>query len=388
MQQNEEKIFSARQKIRQLRLVSSILHLGLLLVVAFIGFATLPNWGVKQNFSQDSQIELRTDRQLLLESLDRIARYQYYYKELYGKYTREIPRLHLPSNLTLGTWETVRRKYEISVLELQGNRFLLLATGIRNGDRIIVDQSFRVSANFVLPSPAKGYLLEEADRLIQSKNKGLNPVSGVVSGFWELESPAENGDSWVAVGAKNPVAGVRRYEEIVKVNIFDLVSDKLNAAMSESKESKRILASVSKSALLSEDEKEVLTIGDVQEWLLAARQAQHVYRREKGDFAKKWEELDSVSNFDFTGKIAKAKNIRVLPIELIPQPSSYRLIVEGTSGDLMGEQFIMDENGSMRQVRYTEALIQQLQETTNVLENTLKFQINPVKERGKDQKLP
>jgi hypothetical protein len=71
------------------------------------------------------------------------------------------------------------------------------------------------------------------------------------------------------------------------------------------------------------------------------------------------------------------RNVRVHPIELSGQgkSSGYRLTLEGTTGDLMGEQFVIDDTGTMRQVRYTESLIQQLQSNTNLLEN---FQINPI----------
>jgi hypothetical protein len=124
--------------------------------------------------------------------------------------------------------------------------------------------------------------------------------------------------------------------------------------------------------------KEVLAPTDVQEWLESARLAQHVHKREHGHFAKRWEQLDSVSDYHFAERMKAVKNIRVHPIELSNDEKEFHFTLEGTNGDLMGEQFVMDRTGSMRQVRYTDALIHQLQEGTNLLENTFHFQINPI----------
>jgi hypothetical protein len=136
--------------------------------------------------------------------------------------------------------------------------------------------------------------------------------------------------------------------------------------------------------ILSEDAprsgmfKENLSPNDVEEWLENARLAQHVYLKERGHYAKRWEQLDQVSDYHFLERMKLAKNIRVHPIELESDEREFHLTLEGTSGDLMGEKFVMDLTGSMRQVRYTEALIHQLQEGTNLLESA--FRINPVEE--------
>ena len=124
--------------------------------------------------------------------------------------------------------------------------------------------------------------------------------------------------------------------------------------------------------------KEALTPSDVQEWLEAARLAQHIHKRERGVFARRWEQLDLVSEYHFEERMKYAKNVRVHPIEVSLDERDFHFTIEGTNGDLMGEQFVMDRSGSMRQIRYTDALIHQLQEGTNLLENTFHFQINPI----------
>ena len=129
-------------------------------------------------------------------------------------------------------------------------------------------------------------------------------------------------------------------------------------------------------------------MAEVKNWLEAAHFAQHVYRKEKGSFAKRWEDLDSVSDFHFAERMRIVKNIRVHPVDLGVDQESFHLTLEGTAGDLLGEQFVVDTGGTVRQVRYTEALIQQLQETTAILQNTFHFQINPIVEDSAQKSKP
>jgi hypothetical protein len=152
-------------------------------------------------------------------------------------------------------------------------------------------------------------------------------------------------------------------------SIFASVREQVQSRMGP--EPARELASVGGASRF----KEVLGAGEVVEWLNAAHLAQHVHLRERGRFARRWEELDNISDYHFADRMKSVKNVRVHPIGL--ESNGYQLTLEGTSGDLLGEQFVMDQSGSVRQVRYTETLIQQLQETTNILEN---FQINPIVE--------
>jgi len=332
-------------------------------------------------------------RQLLVEALDRLVRYQHYFHDIHGRFTRDIARLSLPNRLASGDLEQLRRNFEISVIEVQPKRFLLLATGVSSADRVTVDESHRLNANFVVPPPTRAYLLEEADRMLNLKAQGMPPQDGIYSSYWQLEKAPED-QSWVAMGVRQPVVGERRdfQGERALASIFAAVSERVKMKMggvatAPQESEKAQTAEEAEAQALAELEapkanmfKEVLAASDVQEWLERARLAQHVHMRELGRYARKWENLDVVSDYHFAERMKVAKNIRVHPIALNADATDFQLTLEGTSGDMMGEQYLMDRSGSMRQVRYTEALIHQLQEGTNILENTFHFQINPIVE--------
>jgi hypothetical protein len=305
-------------------------------------------------------------RQLLIEALDKMARYQKYYNEIHGRFTRDISRLAIPDQLSAGKRDLLDRDYEISVLEVRPNRFILLATGTNSSDRVTIDESHRLNANFVLPAPSRSYLFQEADRLLRLRAHGLPAEGGVFSRYWDFAT--DEAKEWVAVGLRTPVLGVKRGMEGEGNSIFASVREQVQSRMGDPAREPAALGVPGRF-------KDILESRDVNEWLNAAHLAQHVHLREKGRFARRWEELDSVSDYHFADRIKSVKNLRVHPIEL--ETKGYQLTLEGTSGDLLGEQFVMDQSGSVRQVRYTETLIQQLQETTNILEN---FQINPIVE--------
>ena len=379
-----QELFSARQRIRRWKAVASAFHLLSVAVSILCILLALP-YVESRNANQITQEwkEEQESRQMLIETLDRLVRYQRYFHDIYGRYTRDLSRILLPNRLATGDLEQLRRSYEISVIEVQPKRFLILATGIKNTDRITVDESHRLNANFSVPAPSRAYLLEEADRLLGLRAQGLETMEGFFSGYWEIGKGADD-QSWFAVGLKNPVRGERRelQGEKALANIFAVVSEKLKNAMSPSGDG-HAPASVNDDAVSSEIVhialfKEALTPSDVQEWLEAARLAQHIHKRERGVFARRWEQLDLVSEYHFEERMKYAKNVRVHPIEVSLDERDFHFTIEGTNGDLMGEQFVMDRSGSMRQIRYTDALIHQLQEGTNLLENTFHFQINPI----------
>jgi hypothetical protein len=312
-------------------------------------------------------------RQLLLEAMDKLARYQRHYRELHGRFTRDLARLSLPAQLASGSQEALRRNYELSVLEVRPNRFLLLATGLDNPDRVTIDENHRINANFVLPPPSRAYLYEEADRLMRLRAQGQASGEGLFSRYWKVD-PAES-LGWVAVGQRNPVLGERRELSSGREvsSLFTSVREKTQNRIIRGRfPSGRAPAA---DAGAHERYKGVLAVSDVKEWLAAAHLAQHLHFRERGQFAQRWEELDGVSDYGFANRMRAVKNLRVHPIELVAGMEGYRLTLEGTTGELLGEQFVIDRSGSVRQVRYTETLIQQLQETTSILEN---FQINPI----------
>lgn len=361
----EPELFTSRQRIRRLKAVSGVSHLSSLAFLVLSILWILPQLDSRDAKQINQEIKERLgSRQLLMEALDKLARYQIYYNELHGRFTRDLDRLALPSKLASGTLEELKREYEISVLEVRPNRFLILATGNQGTDRVTMDESHRVNANFVLPPPARPYLLEEADRMLRLKAMDKVAVEGFYSRYWKLVSKEEN--RWEALGQKNPVMGERHEIEATRevASIFSTVSEQVKQHMGEK-------------PAANAGAKEELNPSEVTEWLNRARLAQHIYKREKGHYARRWEELDAVANYNFAERIKTVKNLRVNPIEIEAEDRGFRMVLEGTSGDLMGEQFVMDMSGSVRQVRYTEALIQQLQQTTNILDN-LHFQINPV----------
>jgi len=384
-------LFSARMRIRRWKSIAGVFHLlsvaGFILCVLWV----LPIVASKTDQQLTQEWRARQEsRQLLLEALDRLVRYQHYFHEIQGRYTRDIARLSLPSRLASGDLEQLRRNFEISVVEVQPKRFLLLATGVNNADRVTVDESHRLNANFVVPPPTRAYLLEEAARLLNLRAQGHKPQEGIYSQYWQVERAQED-QSWVAIGVRNPVEGERRefQGERALASIFAAVSERVKSTMggvaspllpAETAEEQAAESAVELEVPRANIFKETLSPSDVQEWLERARLAQHVHKRELGSYARKWENLDGVSDYHFTERMKVAKNIRVHPISLNSDSSDFQLTLEGTSGDMMGEQFLMDRSGSMRQVRYTEALIHQLQEGTNILENTFRFQINPIVE--------
>ncbi|MGZ3711255.1 MAG: hypothetical protein ACXVBE_05840 [Bdellovibrionota bacterium] len=382
MDTREKDLFSVRDKIRRWKSLSGIFHLLSVSLLVLSLLWTLPRFAEKSVLQVSEELKLRESRrQLLVEVLDKTVRYEKYFGETHGRFTRDLSRLLLPGHYASGSREEIQQSYEISVLETLPNRFIILATGIDSSDRITIDESHRLSANFVLPPPARAYLLEEADRILRLRAQGLEPESGLYSRYWNIErSGDEHPGVFTAFGTRTPVLGEKRELEGQSEpnSIFAAVSEQVKQRMGMATE--RGLASLARNEglLPSSPYKENLGVQEVREWLEAGRFAQEIYRREKGEIARRWEDLDLVSDFHFADRMRAVKNIRVHPVDVGADRKTYRLTLEGTAGDLMGEQFVVDQEGVVRQVRYTEALIQQLQETTAILQNTFSFQINPV----------
>ncbi len=378
------KLFSARQRIRRWKSIAGAFHLLSVAGFVFCLLWTLPLLDSKSDLQLSQEWkEQQEARQMLIEALDRLVRYQHYFHDITGRYTRDLSRLSLPSRLASGDLEQLRRAYEVSVIEVQPKRFLLLATGVKNTDRVTIDESHHLSANFAVPPPTRAYLLEEADRVLGLRSQGIETEEGLFSQYWQYAKGADD-QSWVAVGVRKPVVGERRefQGERALASIFQQVSERVKGSMGAEKDGPSPASAEEPDLSLdmprSGPFKEILAPSDVEEWLETARLAQHVHQQEHGHYAKRWEQLDQVSDYHFVERMKVAKNIRVHPIELSSDERDFHFTLEGTSGDLMGEQFVMDRTGSMRQVRYTEALIHQLQEGTNLLENA--FRINPVEE--------
>src|SRR3989344_2080412 len=208
-QWNDFDLFSARERIRRLKSLSWVFHL---FTVAGLVISTLwliPNFTQRSLFEVNSELQNRyIARQLLLETLDKLARYQQFFHELNGRYTQDLSRLSLPKRLASGNRTELDAHYEISVIEAHPNRFLLLAAGICNSDRITGDERLRLNANFILPPLSRAYLFEEADRILRLKAQGETPDEGLLDRYWQVS--AEGGQAWVAIGKRDPVLGERR----------------------------------------------------------------------------------------------------------------------------------------------------------------------------------
>lgn len=363
------KIFRVRGRLRRMRAWASFFHLACIVALVGLALSLYPRSAdslIARNNRESREAELR---QRLVEVLDTVMRYEHYYREVHGRFTRDLDRLGLPLESGAGRLAEVRRAYEISVLEIGGDRLTLLATGARQ-DRVTIDERHRVHANFILPPPSKYALYEEASRQIAARRAGRAVPEGVYTPYWRLERGEENGDFfYTAVGVRQPVLGERHSGLVIErtpSSLFSTVSEQLRSRLNpESRKPSAIGPG------------EQFTAEDVQLFLAEARQAMHVYKREKGVWAKRWEDLDAVTGFRFLERKAKAANVKISAVEL--EDAGYRITVDGISGDLLGEQFALDQSGTIRQVRYTEALIQQLEESTALLKSALRFQVSETK---------
>ncbi len=370
MKEKLATIFSTRDRIKRVKFWGGIFHL-LSVALCLLGALSLyPHGAFQKNFElQEKSANLIRSRQQLMEAMDKLVRYEDYYRELHGRYTRDLSRLFLPEKLSTGSWEDVRRHYEISALDVQGNHLLMLAQGVDRPDRATIDERHRFSVNFAVPTPSKSYLYEEADRAIRLSKKGKLDNASLAAGFWTITKEKEDsGDHYYATGVRGIVVGERHeergYNSREIASIFTAVSEQVKNHMAATEEKVPAAAG------------SVFDASDVGDYLRSARDAEHIFKRERGHYARKWEELDSVTGFHFQERQQRAENIRVHPIDVKQDDSDFHLVIEGTSGELLGEKFMMEEAGEIREMRYTDALINQLQESTQLLESASKFQIS------------
>jgi hypothetical protein len=362
IKENEGKAVSleGRSRIKTMRTWGSICHMFSIVILILGAVIVLPvvDGGMVGIVNLDSQVVSR--RQMLLEGLDKIVRYQHYYRETQGGFTRDLARLGLPKVLSQGDFSQVHASYEVSVLEASDKRLVILATG--KNDRVTMDERFRISANFILPPANKKYLLEEANRMLQLSAIGQEHAQGLYTSYWKLESrPLAEGRGLSIVGIHTPVVGDRheldRPEGRALASIFNDVGDKLrNKFAAKSFQPKQNLQ---------------LDASHVRDWLRRIYLAQFNYKKETGFFATSIEELD------LSGDLQKYANVvRILPIEI--NATGYRVSLEGLSGSILGEQFVLDQTGQVKQIRYTETIISKLQESSQILQGALPFQITEV----------
>ncbi len=87
---SSQPAFRIRARIRRWRFWGSLFHLGTLLLAVVALALSLPKSGVLLGGESVRQAELRQE---LMQYLDRLVRYEHYYRELNGRFTRDLTRL-------------------------------------------------------------------------------------------------------------------------------------------------------------------------------------------------------------------------------------------------------------------------------------------------------
>lgn len=214
----------------------------------------------------------------LVETLDRLVAYEHYYRSVYGHFTQRLSRLGyaLPVELT--------DTYEIHVSEASRGRLVICATSEINGqilDRVSIDQSYVVRANFTLPEPRTEHLKALAFKQLRALRDAPAGAAqadleerGVFSGYFQFETHQDLGGRKIAsaVGIKPPVVGLR-----LELGTEDL--EVADAAKTGQKPS-----------------------GSVMSTLEEAYLAQRIFRGEMGRYAKSWSELSKIAAFRFEDK--------------------------------------------------------------------------------------
>lgn len=361
-------------------------HLGAVVLVLVLSSIYPPNW-VAQSQGAAASEEASRIRQLLIESLDTYARYQQYHREVYGRFARDLRNLGVPENASGGKLDELRRYYEISVMEANTKRFLILASaqpavsvelGLR-ADRVTIDERYRLNANFPLPPMNRKYLADAADRILGLKLRGRSPELGLGGDFWTFEQHQDvDRQRWIAVGRRGAAVGTLR-----QASFENDTSRTLASIFTQVK--KRIeTRAVRKSAAPTGPEFDVAAMNFL---LSDARFAQHVHFREKGYYTDQWENLDLVTGFRLSERATQAGNVALEPIELVA--SGFTMRLKATSGPLLGEVFAINEVGLIKQIRFSDVLVKELKNSAEILGNPTRFQISEVKRAGlPDQRQP
>lgn len=364
----DAKIFQRRGQFRFLHLWGSVIHLFSLVVLFVFAVTQYPqetSFEAKQRVRKSRQevVQMRRD---LLELLDRIVRYQKYYKQIYGQYTRDIKRLGLPQKFFSGDWKRLHERYEISVADIGPSKLLVLAIAASDRvgdadiqhDRIVMDERLRVNANFQIPALSRSYLLEEVNRRLRLFAFGMQSLPGLADSYWRItRSTIEAKKS--AIGLQAPVRG----ERVV------LPAKQRSVASIFVETTKRIRSIKWEDKAISPQNKVAADLHQIKSLLFKARFAQHVYRQETGRYARRWQDLDRFNGFGFRTIASQLNNVKLQPLEA--DTKTFMVSLKGTSGNLLGEIFSINEKGTLKQIRFSKQLIDQLQQSTEWLEKNL-----------------
>jgi hypothetical protein len=150
-------------------------------------------------------------RRELLEALDRLVYLENDYHSVFGYYTQVLNHAGFSVSARLA------RHYEIRVEAVSKSHFQVSAFSEEQGkiqDRVWVDQLFRVTSNFPMPSPSAEYLKLRASQrvkwLVNQDPDHLPAEKGIFTGYfrYEIRKDSDNRPVAVAVGIRSPVLGV------------------------------------------------------------------------------------------------------------------------------------------------------------------------------------
>lgn len=248
-------------------------------------------------------------RQELLETLDRLAAYEGYYRSVYGHYTKILGRTGLSISPRLA------EAYDIRVQEASRDRFLILASSERDGrlaDFVSVDHLHRVHANFRLPEPSSDYLRQHAERQLRRLAREGRPErfreSGIFQGYFRFDARLNSNGERVAVaqGIAGPVKGLEFELDSKTLVARDAQGTELDWAAREQRPQSSVVAGW-KNAAPTTGEHPVprasrsltASFAGLKGALEEVYLAQRIFRGETGRYARNWEELARVANFRF-----------------------------------------------------------------------------------------
>lgn len=249
-----------------------------------------------------------SNRQELIENLDRIVAYQHYFHSVYGHFTKVLNKIgfHIPQGLT--------QLYEIRVVEASSDRLLISAFSESEGkvtDLVSIDQDFQIHANFKVPEPRLEYLKAQASRhlrLLSEAPKGQRvEEQGVFKGFFQFVRRTQDSSqsSWIAIGIRNPVDGIE-----IKLDSSQTGQEPVLNATWDELEKVEPATDSAKTGQMDSDHNPGLE----EETFLA----QQIFKGEIGRYAKSWEELSRIANFKFEGKDQYGE-----PLPISPTASSH-----------------------------------------------------------------
>ncbi len=185
----------------------------------FVIFALLTSslswWeGALKGLRNGSGDGLAVQRREIVEFLDRVVAWENSYRSVSGKFSAswEESGVILP--------RTLREAYQLDVLAASATEFKLAAIA-RNprpepGDRIEVDQAYRVNATFAIPAPRPEYLRSAMSRhlaVVRAAAPGPLPEPvGIYRDYFRVDArsvPGSARKAALAIGVRPPVLGLQ-----------------------------------------------------------------------------------------------------------------------------------------------------------------------------------